>query len=122
MSQEIRKSPIKMFHDRVIAESVSPESLIHIPDTAKRIDTGKKLVVVDVGPGRINEAGVEVKPPCKVGDNITIIPGSGILIPIGNRTFVALDSSHVIGIIDHEFVAELVAEKERKDLEARISG
>jgi len=116
------KSPIKMYHDRVIAEEIAPESLIHIPQTAKRIDTGKKLVVVGVGPGRINDAGVEVKPPCKVGDNITIIPGSGILIPIGNRTYVALDSSHIIGELDHDFVAELVAEKERKDLESRIAG
>lgn len=103
-----------MAHDRVLVEQVEVStSGIVLPDGVS-VDSRKKLIVVAVGPGRINDAGVEVKAPCNVGDSVVVIPGSGIRIPIGGRTYAAFDSSHIIGILNESFIKELEADTQIK--------
>lgn len=104
----IPKSPLKMTHDRVLAQRVdlTTASKLVLPDGVD--DPARyQMVVVAVGPGRVTEYGVTQVPPCKVGDVIVFIPGKGIPFTLHGNTYLALDSSQIMGIEDSEVVKEL---------------
>lgn len=102
------KSPLKMTHDRVLAQRVdiTHKSALILPDGAD--DPARyKMVVVAVGPGRVTEYGVTQVPPCKVGDVIVFIPGKGIPFTLHGNTYLALDASQIMGIEDAAVIKEL---------------
>jgi co-chaperonin GroES (HSP10) len=109
---------VEMKHDRVLAQEVvlKPKSAILMP--AGSVDPRRsELVVVSVGPGRWDH-GQFVHPPCKKGDAILVIPGSGIKFPFAGRTYVMFDSSMVIGVKNREICDEM--EKEENKLFTQI--
>lgn len=121
MNPPLPPSPFDMCHDRVLGEriAVKPKGLIHIPDTVKD-DARYKVVVVAVGPGRTTDFGIVQSPPCKVGDEIAFIPSAGIPFTLFGHTYIALDSSQIIGVIKPEVVEQF--EKDAELANSRISG
>lgn len=104
---------VEMSHDRVLVQEVvlKPKSMIHLP-AGSQDSRRSELVVVSVGPGRW-EHGQFLKPPCKKGDSLIIIPGSGIVFPFFGRKYVMLDSSMIIGVKNREICDQMEAEENK---------
>lgn len=109
------RSPVHVCHDRVLGERIKkgPTAAgLYLPDNVK--DDRYDVVVVAVGPGRTTDQGVELKPPCKVGDVIMFIPSAGIPFTLHGHTYIALDSSQIIGVVNKEVVDALEQEEKSK--------
>jgi len=100
------KITIKPFGDRVLVEAPSEEdqlkktkSGILLPDTAdkEKIDRGK---VIEVGPGKINEAGKKIPISIKKGQTVIFSEFGAEKIEVGEKEYYLVSESNILAILE----------------------
>ena len=85
--------------DLVVLEKVPEfETIIVTPDNVE--DKTCHGIVLAIGPGRMTESGVVIKPECKVGDKVFFNPQNMIPLKLGDRQLFLLQGLNVMGIFD----------------------
>lgn len=92
---------IKPLADRVVVEAAAAEEKstggIILPDTAQ--EKPQQGVVVAVGPGKVSDNGVEIKPTVKVGDKVLYGKYSGSEITFEAKEYMIMRESDILAIL-----------------------
>ena len=94
---------IKPLGDRLVVERLEQEEKtvggIIIPDSAK--EKPKQAIVLAVGPGTKNKDGKYIAMDIAVGDVVLFTQWSGNEMKIGDKDYLFLKESEVIGIVEN---------------------
>lgn len=95
-------SNIRPLEDRIVVKPLDAEtktaSGIFLPESAKEKPMRGK--VISVGPGKLLENGVRLKPTVSKGDTVVYGKYSGTEIEIKNVTHLIIRESELLGMID----------------------
>jgi chaperonin GroES len=95
------KTKVQPLADRIIVRANEGESMtlsgIVLPDTAK--EKPQEGTILAVGPGRLNEKGVRVKPEVKTGDTVLYAKYAGTEVKIDGEELLILKESDVLAIV-----------------------
>ncbi len=95
---------IDPLNDRVLVRRVEPETKmkggLYIPETAQ--EKPLEAIVISVGPGRANDAGVDVPLHVKAKDRVLVGKYAGTEIRIDDTDHVILREDEIIGIVRNE--------------------
>ncbi len=102
----MKKSIVKPLGDRILLEPLSEDERatktatgIIIPDTAgkEKMDRGR---VVEVGPGKINDAGHRVPPAVKKGQTVIFSEFSADKIKVGDKEYYIISESNILAVVE----------------------
>lgn len=93
---------IRPLHDRILVKRIeavqkSPGGII-IPLTASEKPT--EALVIAVGPGKVNEAGVFCEPRVKVGDKVLFGKYTGVEVKLDGVEHLIIAEGDLLGVIE----------------------
>lgn len=93
---------IRPLHDRILVKRIeavqkSPGGII-IPLTASEKPT--EALVIAVGPGKVNEAGVFCEPRVKVGDKVVFGKYTGVDVKLDGVEHLIIAEGDLLGVIE----------------------
>ncbi len=92
---------IKPLHDRILVERLEAEETVGgiiIPDTAK--EKPQKGKIIEVGPGRKDDAGKIVPLVVKPGDTVLFNKYAGTEVKIEGKEFLLMREDDVMALVD----------------------
>ncbi len=92
---------LKPLADRVVVEAAAAEEKstggIILPDTAQ--EKPQQGTVVAVGPGKVSDAGIEIKPTVKVGNKVLYGKYSGSEVTFEGKEYMIMRESDILAIL-----------------------
>ena len=93
---------VRPLHDRILVKRVEEQETtkggIIIPDTAKEKPIQGEVIAV--GPGKLNDAGKEVKLTVKKGDRILFNKYAGTEIKVDGDDLLVMREDDIMGIVE----------------------
>lgn len=91
---------IRVLGNRVLLRRIEEDSVtpggIYIPDAAKKKSV--RAEVVEVGPGKVNDAGVFIETTVKPGDKVLITKWAGSEINYKGDTLLFVEEQDILGV------------------------
>jgi chaperonin GroES len=95
------KTKVQPLADRVVVranerDEMTPSGIV-LPDTAK--EKPQEGTILAVGPGRLNEKGVRVKPELSIGDTVLYARYAGTEVKIEGEDLLILKETDVLAVL-----------------------